>query len=163
EVHGGAAQAPAATGQLCELAEGGDHERELVALAVRKAGADEGIQELGGRGDAQGSRTARGPELRALPSRGEEGVSAHRIDGAPRYCLALLFRADRAGEYREAVCVVGGAVERVDDEADVAAPLRSALLRQDARSGRALLEHAQDGFFGGLVRVGDEIDAALEL
>src|SRR5205807_461502 len=76
-----------------------------------------------------------------------ERLRAHRVDGAARDQLPRDFRGDRAGEQRQAVRVVGGAVQRVDDEAQLAAPALAALLGQHGGARRALAQQPEDALF----------------
>src|SRR5207248_7180638 len=119
--------------------------------------ADERVIELRGARDVQ----PRAVEKRALAAHGEEDLLAQWIDGAARHHLAAALDPYRAGEDGNSVRVVGGAVERIDDEARLARAALAALFGEDFYARRALGEDAQHRFFRGLVGVGDQIDAAL--
>src|SRR5207253_6574199 len=89
-------------------------------------------------------------------------LGSHRIDGASGDELAFELGGDGAGEERNAVRVVRGPVERVDDAAQLAPAARATLFRQDRRAGSAIAQEAQDLLLGGSVGVRDQIDASLE-
>ena len=77
----------------------------------------------------------------AFAALGGEGLVAGRIVDQASHQLAVAFERDGDGEERDAVQEIGGAVERIDDEAvgAVGAFHLAALLEQEARSldGRA--------------------------
>src|SRR5256885_248637 len=113
---------------------------------------------------ALGRRGALARSPGAATARGSEALAPHRVHGAAGDDLARQLRSYRAGEERDAMCVVRGAIERVDDEARLvcARAMRPALLGQDRNSGGALPKAAQDHLLGSTVGVGDEVDPALE-
>src|SRR2546430_17641099 len=83
---------------------------------------------LAGSGDAQWMRSLRGPHLGALAAGAAEDLAAHRICGAARDHAPVFLCADGAAEDGNPVGIVGGAVQRIDDEAHVAAAVRPAFL-----------------------------------
>jgi hypothetical protein len=120
------------------------------------------VRQVVGRRDFQRYRAGRGFQGCALIARCHEALAAHRIRGASGDEPAAFLCVDRAAEDRQPVCVVGGAVERIDDEADLAVALRPALLREDPRSRCALVKDPQHRLFGRLVGIGDQVEAALK-
>jgi hypothetical protein len=101
----------------------------------------------------------------ARPSSGQEELVAQGIVGGAGGEPALVLHAHVHGEVRQAVRVVGGAVERVDDEAQAPAAARGArLLGQHRRAREAPAQELEQRRLARPIRVGDEVDVApLEL
>ena len=93
---------------------------------------------------------------------GEEIVGDGIVDQA-RHHLAFALQPDGNGEVRNAVHKIGGAIDRIDDEAvgTVGALHRAAFLAQKAITGAGLAEFVDQDFFGALVGAGDEIGRTL--
>src|SRR5205823_14341121 len=103
-------------------------------------------------------------ERGALAAGRVEDLVAQRIDGAAGEGTTVFLRRDSAAEERNAVRVVGGAVERIDDEARGAARTAfAAFFGEDRDAGGTLAQHFQDHLFRSAIRVGDQVDAALEV
>src|SRR5205823_12449715 len=138
QIDGRAAQPAGAARELGEAAESGDHLRQPVAIAVGKTGADDRFDEPGRMRDAQLLAVERG----ALAAGRVEDLVAQRIDRAAGEGTTVFLRRDSAAEERNAVRIVGGAVERIDDEARGAPRTAlAALFGKDRDAGRALAQH----------------------
>ena len=93
---------------------------------------------------------------------GEEIVGDGIVDHA-RHHLAFALQPDGDGEMRNAMHEIGGAVDRIDDEAVglVGAFDRAAFLAQKAIAGPRLGQFLDQDLFGALVGAGDEIGRTL--
>jgi hypothetical protein len=108
---------------------------------------------------------ARAAEERPRAARGGEELVAERIIGRARGEPAGVGHRDVHREVRHAVRVVGRAVERVHEEAQVprAGPGRAGLLGEDRGAGEAAPQEPEHRGLARPIRVGDEVDPALQL
>ena len=129
---------------------------ELVAGAVGEAGGDQAV----GEPDALGNAQAPVVEISTASARGSKQVIAGRVIDN-RLLDATLDRQRNADAVnREAVNEVGGAVQRVDDPHEVGvfgAVLAARLFGQNAVARVGGQQRFDDGSFGGVVDLGDEI------
>ena len=119
------------------------------------AGADEGVGKL---------RPCRHPEAAvveesALALLGGENFVRRRVEDQSRHEFALALERDRDGEVGNAVQEVGGAVERIDDEAvgAIGAFDLAALLEEKAVARSRAGKLGMQDFLGAMVGGGDEI------
>ena len=137
--------------------------QELIVpllAAMGHAGDDDAIGELGSRRDPDAAVVEKGA-LAAL--RGEQLVAGGVVDQAGDE-LAVALERDGDREQRDAVEKIGGAVERIDDEAmgAVGAFDLAALLHEEAVAGPRMGELLMQDLLGAGVGGADEIGRTLE-
>ena len=122
-------------------------------------GDDHAVGELGPCRDPEAPVVEEG----ALAALGGEHLVAGRIVDEAGDQLAVAFERDRDGEERDAVQEVGGAVERIDDEAmgAVGALHLAVLLEQEAVARPRARQLLVQDLLGAGVGGGDEIGADL--
>ncbi len=160
EVERCGAHAPDAGGGRHHAAQLAQESRMLGTAAMRNAGGDHAIGELGPGRDPDAPVV----EIGALAALGGKGLVVGRAVDQTRHQLAVALERDRDGEMRDAVQEIGGAVERIDDEAvgAVGALDLAALLEQEAVAGPRAGKLAMQDLLGAGVGGGDEIGGTLQ-
>ena len=106
-------------------------------------------------------------EERAAPAGGAEELATGRIEHHAQHRLTLDDQADTDGEEGDAVGVVDGAVQRVDDPQSVGprAPFArlARFLGQEAVVGEGAADDLEDDLLAQSVSLGDDVLLALEV
>src|SRR5262249_26739549 len=161
EIDRGRAETPDRTRELQEALEEPDQPAGVVLDGIREARAEQRVDERARRRDPHGQAV----EPRALSTLGgEQLVAAGMVAGADDR-LAVDLERQRRAEDRQAVRVVGGAVERIEDPAvagrGVAIPRLLELLAEHDVAREALGDERAEPALDLEVDLGDEIDRAL--